>query len=199
MPHDSLCYTSPLIAFPRKFDSHTLLAFIPPSSQTAYLALRVFNIETSRIADVGSNPIVASMRLRLWRDNISRTFAGSPLKQPVSILLAHFFSDLDARTQGKGEITDHAASNSSLLGGTFNAQHQTQEGVTLPLHVMAKAGVRDKDVLKKGAEVEGLRDAVYEVVTRVGDYLVTALQMLQNVYAGEDVGYDDEHEGDEEH
>ena len=64
---------------------------------------------------------------------------------------------------------------------------------------MAKAGVRDKDVLKKGAEVEGLRDAVYEVVTRVGDYLVTALQMLQNVYAGEDVGYDDEHEGDEEH
>ncbi|KAK3166838.1 hypothetical protein OEA41_009963 [Lepraria neglecta] len=270
-----------LTPYHRKFDSpsHTLLAFISPTFQPAYLALRAFNIETSRIADVASTPIVASMRLQFWRDNITRAFAGQPPKQPVSILLAYALDDLDKRTQGRanmskswfmrivserekymdnrpyptleslekyaentystllyltlqalpmGSVTaDHVAShigkaagiiavlrglplvafppppnhhsNSSSLGGTLDAQRRTQGSVTLPLDVMAKAGVRDEDVLRKGAEAEGLRDAVFEVATRASDHLITARQMLKNVYSGQDVGHDFEHGEEEEH
>lgn len=90
-------------------------------------------------------------------------------------------------------------SNSAPLGGTLDSQRTNQGSVTLPLDVMAKAGVRDEDVLRKGAEAEGLRDAVFEVATRASDHLITAGQMLKNVYAGQDVGHDFEHEGEEEH
>lgn len=265
----------------RKFDSpsHTLLAFIPPSSQSAYLALRAFNIETSRVADTVSTPTVGAMRFQFWRDNVNRAFAGTPPKQPVSILLAHALEDLGDRSEGRAKLSrswlmriiaerekyinnapyptleslesyaentystlqyltlqalpiasvtaDHIAShigkaagitavlrglplvafppppnhhsNSSPLGGTLDTQRRSQGSVTLPLDVMARCGVRDEDVLRKGAEAEGLRDAVFEVATRASDHLITARQMLKNVYAGEDVGHDFEHGGEEEH
>ena len=266
----------------RKFDSpsHTLLAFIPPATQNAYLALRAFNIETSRIADIASTSIIRSMRLQFWRDNINSAFALRPQKQPVSILLAHALADLDARTQGKAKmsktwfmriiserekymdgrpyptmesleqyaentystllyltlqglpvgsvVADHIAShigkaagitailrglplvafpappnhhsrNTSSLGGTLDTQRRTQGSITLPLDVMARAGVREEDVFRKGAEAPGLRDAVFEVATRASDHLITARQMLKNVYAGEDVGHAFEYEGEEEH
>lgn len=265
----------------RKFDSpsYTLLAFITPSAQPAYLALRAFNIEVARIADVASTPTVGAMRLQFWRDNINRAFAGSPPKQPVSILLASALSALDTRSGGTAKLSkgwfmrviserekyisnapyptleslekyaentystllyltlqalpmgsvtaDHVAShigkaagitavlrglplvafppppnhhsNSSPLGGTLDSQRRTQGSVTLPLDVMARAGVKDEDVLRKGADAEGLRDAVFEVATRASDHLITARQMLKNVYAGQDVGHAFEHEGEEEH
>ena len=90
-------------------------------------------------------------------------------------------------------------SNSSPLGGMLDAQRRSQGSVTLPLDVMAKTGVRDEDVLRKAAEAEGLRDAVFEVATRASDHLITARQMLKNVYAGEDVDHAFEYEGEEGH
>ena len=265
----------------RKFDSpsYTLLAFIPPSAQPAYLALRAFNIETSRVADNVSTPTVGAMRLQFWRDNVTRAFTGSPPKEPVSILLSHALADLDARSGGTakmskswliriigerekylnnapyptleslekygentystllyltlqalpmGSITaDHIAShigkavgiaavlrglplvafppppnhhsNSSPLGGTLNAERRSQGSVTLPLDVMASTGVRDEDVLRKGAGAEGLRDAVFEVATRASDHLITARQMLKNVYAGKDIDHAFEYEAEEGH
>lgn len=266
----------------RKFDSpsHTLLAFIPPATQNAYLALRAFNIETSRIADIASTTIIRSMRLQFWRDNINSAFAMRPQKQPVSILLTHALADLDARTQAQGKmsktwfmriiserekymdgrpyptmdsleryaentystllyltlqglpvgsvVADHIAShigkaagitailrglplvafppppnhhsnNMSALGGTLDNQRRAQGSITLPLDVMARAGVREEDVFRKGAEAAGLRDAVFEVATRASDHLITARQMLKNVYAGKDVGHAFEHEAEEEH
>ena len=91
-------------------------------------------------------------------------------------------------------------SNTSSLGGTLNSQRRTTQGsVTLPLDVMARAGVREEDVFRVGAEASGLRDAVFEVATRASDHLITARQMLKNIYAGEDVGHAFEYEGEEEH
>ena len=90
-------------------------------------------------------------------------------------------------------------SNSSPLGGPLDAQRKSHGSVTLPLDVMARSGVKDEDVLRKGAEAEGLRDAVFEVATRASDHLITASQMLKNVYAGEDVDHLFEYEGEEGH
>ena len=265
----------------RKFDSpsYTLQTFIPPSAQAAHLAIRAFNLEIARVADNVSTPTIGAMRLQFWRDNISKTFAGSPPAHPVSTLLAHAIDDLDARTGGKARMSknwftrvisareqyltnapytsldalekyaestystllyltlsavplasitaDHLAShigkavgitavlrglpliafppppnrhsNSSGLGGSLDAQRRRQGAVTLPLDVMAEADVRDEDVLRQGAEAPGLRDAVFAVATRASDHLITARQMLKNVRAGNDVGHEFEHEGEEGH
>jgi NADH dehydrogenase [ubiquinone] 1 alpha subcomplex assembly factor 6 len=219
------------------------------------------------------------MRLQFWRDNVSRFFTGSPLKQPVAILLSHVLEDLSARTGGTARMSkswflriisareqyisnapypslealekyaentystllyltlqslpitsltaDHIAShigkaagivavlrglplvafppppkhhsNRSGLAGSLDSQRSSQGAVTLPLDVMAEAGVREEDVLRRGAEAPGLRDAVFAVATRASDHLITARQMLKNVRAGEDVGHDFEHEAEEEH
>ena len=91
-------------------------------------------------------------------------------------------------------------SNTSSLGGTLNTQRRTTQGsVTLPLDVMARAGVREEDVFRVGAEAAGLRDAVFEVATRASDHLITARQMLKSIYAGQDVGHAFEYEAEEEH
>ncbi|KAJ6151621.1 hypothetical protein N7470_007218 [Penicillium chermesinum] len=71
--------------------------------------------------------------------------------------------------------------------------------VMLPLDVMAQAGVKEEDVLRYGADAEGLRDAVFTVATRASDHLITVEQMLTNLRAGKDVGHDFEHAGEEGH
>ncbi|PGH34981.1 hypothetical protein GX50_02221 [[Emmonsia] crescens] len=71
--------------------------------------------------------------------------------------------------------------------------------ITLPLDVMAETGLKEEDVFRHGAEAPGLRDAVFTVATRASDHLITARQMLTNLRAGQDVGHDFEHEGEEGH
>ncbi|MCJ1379986.1 hypothetical protein MMC17_003089 [Xylographa soralifera] len=264
----------------RKYDSpsYTLLAFIPASAQPAYLAIRAFNLEIARIADQVSTPQVGALRLQFWKDNIGRTFAGSPPKQPVSLLLASALSAL--RTESSTGLSkswfmriiaareqylnnapyatledlekyaestystllyltlqalplhsvtaDHLAShvgkaagivtvlrglpllafpappnhhsNSKGLGMVEQQRSRAQQGVvTLPLDIMAEVGLREEDVLRKGAEAEGLRDAVFKVATRASDHLITARTMLESLEKGEDVGHAFEHEDEEEH
>jgi len=74
-----------------------------------------------------------------------------------------------------------------------------QGAVLLPLDVMAEAGVREEEVLRKGADAPGLRDAVFTVATRANDHLITAREMLKNLSAGKDAGHDFEHADDAEH
>ena len=59
--------------------------------------------------------------------------------------------------------------------------------------------MREEDVLRRGAEAPGLRDAIFKVATRASDHLITAREMLKNIRAGHDVGHDFEHEGEEGH
>ncbi|KAJ5098558.1 hypothetical protein N7532_005559 [Penicillium argentinense] len=74
-----------------------------------------------------------------------------------------------------------------------------QGAVMLPLDIMAQTGVREEDVFRRGADAEGLRDAVFTVATRASDHLITVDQMLSNLRAGKDVGHEFEHEGEEGH
>ncbi|KAJ5690158.1 hypothetical protein N7462_004550 [Penicillium macrosclerotiorum] len=85
------------------------------------------------------------------------------------------------------------AGNIGLSGGT------KQGAVMLPLDIMAQNGVKEEEVLRRGAEAEGLRDAVFAVATRASDHLITVEQMLSNLRAGKDVGHEFEHEGEEGH
>ena len=90
-------------------------------------------------------------------------------------------------------------SNGALPPGAAGGGGTKQGAVMLPLDLMAQAGVKEEDVFRKGAEAEGLRDAVFTVATRASDHLITVQQMLANLRAGQDVGHDFEHEGEEGH
>ncbi|CAL3966416.1 unnamed protein product [Diplocarpon coronariae] len=86
----------------QKFDSpsYTLQTFIPRSARDAYLSIRALNIELARIPDLVSTPTVGALRMQFWRDNLTRTFANTPPKEPVAILLHHALQTLQERHQG---------------------------------------------------------------------------------------------------
>ncbi|PLB44367.1 hypothetical protein P170DRAFT_392585 [Aspergillus steynii IBT 23096] len=94
-----------------------------------------------------------------------------------------------------GPQSQHAnAAGANMLGGGTK-----QGAVMLPLDIMAQTGVKEEEVFRQGAEAPGLRDAVFTVATRASDHLITVQQMLSNLRAGQDVGHDFEHEGEEGH
>ncbi|KAL8712094.1 MAG: hypothetical protein Q9220_003528 [cf. Caloplaca sp. 1 TL-2023] len=74
----------------RQYDhpSYILSTFLPPHLRPAHLAIRAFNLELARIPDASSSAPVRSMRYQFWRDTITSTFALSPVKQPVAVLLS---------------------------------------------------------------------------------------------------------------
>ncbi|KAK4963550.1 hypothetical protein LTR10_001179 [Elasticomyces elasticus] len=88
-------------------------------------------------------------------------------------------------------------SNQNQFGGDVGASRQG--AVTLPLDVMAEAGVREEDVLRNGSSAKGLRDAVFKVATRANDHLITARQLLESVRKGEVEDHEFEHGDEDEH
>lgn len=90
------------------------------------------------------------------------------------------------------------AQSPSQAGGGIGGGAK-QGAVLLPLDIMAQTGVKEEEVFRQGAEAPGLRDAVFTVATRANDHLITVEQMLSNLRAGQDVGHDFEHEGEEGH
>lgn len=94
----------------------------------------------------------------------------------------------------------NSAAAGMLGGGGGGGGGGTKQGaVMLPLDIMAQTGVKEEEVFRQGAEAPGLRDAVFTVATRASDHLITVQQMLSNLRAGQDVGHDFEHEGEEGH
>lgn len=88
-------------------------------------------------------------------------------------------------------------SNQDGFSGSVGSMRQG--AVMLPLDVMASHGVREEEVLRIGADAQGLKDAVFTVATRANDHLITAREMLKNLRAGNDAGHDFEHGHEEEH
>jgi len=83
-------------------------------------------------------------------------------------------------------------SNNAAFGGSSGA-------VLLPLDIMAGSGVKEEDILRRGAKAPGLKDAVFQVATRANDHLITAREMLKSLQQGKEAGHDFEYEGEEGH
>ncbi|KAI5286217.1 hypothetical protein KEM54_006959 [Ascosphaera aggregata] len=83
--------------------------------------------------------------------------------------------------------------------GQQSGDRSRQGAIMLPLDIMAQSGVREEDVFRRGADADGLRDAVFAVATRASDHLITARQMLKNLKGGMDVGHEFEHGGEDGH
>ncbi|WPG99518.1 NADH dehydrogenase (ubiquinone) complex I, assembly factor 6 [Acrodontium crateriforme] len=95
-----------------------------------------------------------------------------------------------------GPPNKHSNQGGQFAGDVGATRHGA---VMLPLDVMADAGVREEDVLRNGANAQGLKDAVFAVATRANDHLITARQMMTNINQGEDAGHEFEHRNEEEH
>ncbi|KAI5845526.1 Squalene/phytoene synthase [Tricharina praecox] len=68
-------------------------------------------------------------------------------------------------------------------GGAGGSGGGGQGAVVLPLDVCAEFGLRQEDVLRRGGDAPGLKDAVFKVATLANDHLITARKMLDD--AGE--------------
>lgn len=79
------------------YEAYLIRHFIPPSARDAYDALRTLNLELARLPETVSNPTIGRFRLQFWRDTVSNTFAGTPPREPISILLNSAITNLTAR------------------------------------------------------------------------------------------------------
>jgi NADH dehydrogenase [ubiquinone] 1 alpha subcomplex assembly factor 6 len=76
---------------------------------------------------------------------------------------------------------------------------ERQGVISLPLDVMSECGVREDDIFRRGAQAEGLRDAVFTIATRASDHLITARTMAKSVVNDEALDHEFEHLADESH
>ncbi|CAI4219008.1 unnamed protein product [Parascedosporium putredinis] len=72
-------------------------AIRPRPVQDVYDVIRTLNLELVRLPESVSNPIIGQMRTQFWRDSIDKTFAGTPPREPICLLLRKALDDLEAR------------------------------------------------------------------------------------------------------
>ncbi|KAK6533533.1 hypothetical protein TWF694_002472 [Orbilia ellipsospora] len=70
------------------YPSYILSTFTPHSVRDAHLAIRAFNVDLALIPDLTSNTTVGRIRMQFWRDTIEKTYASTPPKEPVALLLS---------------------------------------------------------------------------------------------------------------
>ncbi|KAF2863142.1 hypothetical protein K470DRAFT_255267 [Piedraia hortae CBS 480.64] len=86
---------------------------------------------------------------------------------------------------GVGSVSaDHVASHVGKAEGICAVLRGVPAGlgegrIALPRDVLVKRGVKEEDVIRRGAEARGLRDAVFEVATRANDNLVAGRRMWE--------------------
>lgn len=75
--------------------SYILQSYVPSKARAAFVAIRAFNLETSRIADNASKPELADLRFDFWKGVVQKCLASnlqsikSVPAEPIAQLLAH--------------------------------------------------------------------------------------------------------------
>lgn len=85
----------------------------------AYMAIRAFNIEISRIPDIVSNTTIGQMRHQFWKDTINKTFNANPPEEPVATLLSAYMQDTGIRLNKTWLIKIVSAREQALLRPGF--------------------------------------------------------------------------------
>lgn len=204
------------------------LAFTPPkepialllASAAASLSARtdqrsrlsrswLHRLVTTREQHLSNPPFVDLQAMETYAENTYSTLMYLTLSAlPMTSITADHIASHIGKAQGIAAVLrglPHVAfppspkthSPQNALGGSLPGGRQGS--VSLPLDIMAEAGVREEEVMRKGGEAAGLKDAVFQVATRANDHLITAREMLRNVQKGQEVGHDFEHSDDEEH
>lgn len=80
------------------YEAYLIRQFVPNPARDAYDALRTLNLELARLPETVSNPTIGRLRMQFWRDAVNNTFAGSPPREPISIVLYKAITDLAERS-----------------------------------------------------------------------------------------------------
>ncbi|KAF9685709.1 hypothetical protein SADUNF_Sadunf03G0082400 [Salix dunnii] len=74
------------VALVRRYDYHHYLCLLklPPNTRKAAFALHAFNVETSRVMDVASDPRIGLMRLFWWQEAIDKIYADKPVEAQIN-------------------------------------------------------------------------------------------------------------------
>ena len=84
----------------------------------------------------------------------------------------------EAKLDHVGSHIGKACGIVAVLRGVHIGVKRGQGSVVLPIQVCAEAGLRQEEVLRKGPDAKGLKDAVFTVATRANDHLITARKMF---------------------
>jgi NADH dehydrogenase [ubiquinone] 1 alpha subcomplex assembly factor 6 len=89
-------------------DRSSILAskFYPPHLQNHFLAIRAFNAEVARVAELVDNELMARIRVTWWRDAAQAAFKGKPPRHPTMIALSEAINDPNVQKYG-GLVEDH--------------------------------------------------------------------------------------------
>ncbi|KAL9073521.1 MAG: hypothetical protein Q9157_004726 [Trypethelium eluteriae] len=168
--------------------------------------LRIINAREQHLAN---QPFPTLVELETYAENTYSTLLYLTLSSlPLSSITADHVASHIGKASGIAAVLrgfpliafppppNHHSNQAAFGGVSAGGRHGA---VLLPLDVMAETGVREEEILRRGADAEGLRDAVFQVATRANDHILTARQMLRNLRAGEDVGHDFEHQHEEGH
>ncbi|KAG6002799.1 hypothetical protein E4U21_002756 [Claviceps maximensis] len=79
------------------YEAHLVRRFVPKPAQDTYAALRTLNLELVRLPEVVSNPTIGALRIKFWEESLNDTFAGSPPREPICLLLHHGLQSMEAR------------------------------------------------------------------------------------------------------
>ncbi|TAQ90232.1 hypothetical protein B7494_g1430 [Chlorociboria aeruginascens] len=94
---------------------------------------------------------------------------------------------------------NHHSNNAASSGAVGGMAGGRQGTVMLPLDIMAECGVKEEEVLRKGAQAPGLKDAIFKIATRANDHLIMARELLKNLRQGKDAGHEYEYENEAGH
>ncbi|KAG6000364.1 hypothetical protein E4U54_001439 [Claviceps lovelessii] len=79
------------------YEAHLIRRFVPRPVQDTYAALRALNLELVRLPETVSNPTIGAIRIKFWQESLDKTFAETPPREPICLLLHHALQSLEAR------------------------------------------------------------------------------------------------------
>lgn len=170
------------------------------ASSLRYWLLRLINTREKHMED---RPFASLAALEEYAENtyatlMYMTLAAMPLQSVhVDHLASHIGKACGIVAVLRG-IPVLASSPKRRRTGA-NAGDARSPALLLPLDVMAKAGLKEEDVFRRGPAADGLQDAVWHVAIRANDHLITARHMLRDLQAGKGPGHDYEYQAEPEH
>ncbi|KHO01216.1 Squalene/phytoene synthase [Metarhizium album ARSEF 1941] len=80
------------------YDAHLVRRFVPSPVRDTYAALRALNLELVRLPEIVSNPLIGTLRIKFWHESMDKTFAGTPPREPICILLHQALQEVETRS-----------------------------------------------------------------------------------------------------
>lgn len=160
-------------------DRYMTSLFAPAKKRPLLWALYAFNIETGRIADLVSDPLVGQIRLQWWREGLEGLAAGAPARRHnVLEALAPLLSTgrLDAATLG--HLLDAREAELAATPFVTMAELEAYAAATGGALMALAAALLDPAADPAGAIISGTAHAITGVLRNLPHHLTQGRLLL---------------------